>query len=277
MRRREALRAATAAVIVLALLVLWEPAAAAATVLRVPQDFPTIQAAIDAAAAGDTVLVAPGTYVERIDFQAKEITVERTSGPASTIIDGNLTGTVVRLVANPGQTPVLRGFTVRNGLAGAGGAGGIETFGGPALIEGNWVSGNISPLGGGITADTSSATIRSNIISGNQPSGSGGPGGGGILIRGAGTVNVLNNEITGNRSNSDGGGISLFAAGSPTISGNVISDNAAGIRSPGGGITLGNLSNAVITNNVIVGNTAFHGGGIAWLVPAGQPGPDRRS
>src|SRR5689334_19154376 len=40
--------------------------ATARTVLRVPQDQPSIQAAINAAATGDTVLVSPGTYVEHI-------------------------------------------------------------------------------------------------------------------------------------------------------------------------------------------------------------------
>jgi hypothetical protein len=48
----------------------------------------------------------------------------------------------------------------------------------------------------------------------------------------------------------------------------------------GGGISLVNQSDALITNNFIVGNSAIYGGGIAWLVPFGPPGPtvvNRRS
>jgi hypothetical protein len=247
--------------------------AAAATVLRVPQDHPTIQAAIDAAVSGDTVLVSPGTYVERIDFRGKEITVASTNGPASTIIDGNQSGTVVRIVAATGQAPVLRGFTVRNGLdAASNGGGGIFTSGGPALIEGNVVSANVSCSGGGINAQFSDATIRDNVVADNRPNCEGGLGGGGILVSGAGTAQVLSNVIRGNVSGRDGGGISLWAAGTPTVSANVISGNSMTIG-VGGGISLVNQSDALITNNFIVGNSAIYGGGIAWLVPSGPPGP----
>ena len=45
--------------------------------LRVPDDYAAIQAAVDASADGDTVLVAPGQYVitEPITFRGKAITV----------------------------------------------------------------------------------------------------------------------------------------------------------------------------------------------------------
>ena len=61
----------------------------ASSVLLVPQAYPTIQAAIDAAAAGDTVRVGPGTYNERINFLGKTIVVESTGGAAATTIQPN--------------------------------------------------------------------------------------------------------------------------------------------------------------------------------------------
>jgi hypothetical protein len=68
-------------------------------VIRVPTDRATIQQAIEAAANGDTVLVAPGIYRERIGFRGKTITVTSTGGAAATVIDGGGAGSVVTFVS----------------------------------------------------------------------------------------------------------------------------------------------------------------------------------
>jgi hypothetical protein len=264
---------------VLAILAIALPLAAvpthAATIILVPHDFATIQAAVDAAANGDTIRVSPGTYVETVDFRGKAVTLESSTGRDATIIDGGRRGSVVTMLVAPGLSQVLRGFTVRGGYSGGFGGGGVQTTGGgSALIEDNLVSGNLGCPGAGITAQFSAATIQRNIISNNHPNCSGSPGGGGVEIGGAGTVRLVNNLITGNAapSGSGGGGISLFAAGTPTITGNVITNNVG--ESQGGAISISNSSDAVITNNLMVGNRADVGGGVYWLVLFGATGPN---
>ncbi len=76
--------------------ILWAAVANAAnpTTWTVPGNFSTIQAAINAASSGDTILVGPGTYTQSLEFGGKNITLESTAGPASTIIHPSSGGCV---------------------------------------------------------------------------------------------------------------------------------------------------------------------------------------
>src|SRR5438874_68412 len=89
----------------------------AGSVLHVPADRATIQAGIDAASSGDTVLVAPGQYTENINFHGKAITVLSEQGAGVTIIDGGALDTVATFASGEGPSSVLSGFTLQNGRA----------------------------------------------------------------------------------------------------------------------------------------------------------------
>ena len=60
------------------------PCISQAVTLNVPADYATIQAAVDAANDGDTVLVAPGNYSEILININKDIILESSAGAAST-------------------------------------------------------------------------------------------------------------------------------------------------------------------------------------------------
>jgi len=249
---------------------------AAQTTIRVPDDQPSIQAAINAALNGDTVAVAPGVYSERLNFLGKAITVVSDGGPAVTVIDGGRGGTVVTFNSGEGRAAVLRGFTVTNGGGFPGG--GIAVSSASPSIEGNVISGNGGCDGIGVYVNFGSPRIAGNEISNNVRSGcSGGVGGGGIALVGAGTAVIEDNIIADNVINGgNGGGITLFAAGAPVLRNNVIVRNGVSGLSPaaeGGGIWIVNRSDALIVQNLIAGNSAGEGGGVYWLVPSGARGP----
>jgi len=70
--------------------------ALSATIINIPSEYLTIQQGIDASLVADTVLVQPGTYIENINYNGKNITVASlfltsadTSYISQTIIDGN--------------------------------------------------------------------------------------------------------------------------------------------------------------------------------------------
>jgi hypothetical protein len=229
-----------------------------ATTIHVPGDQATIQAAIDTASNGDSVLVGDGVYQENIDFKGKAITVKSVKGASTTTIDGNKSDYAVKFTTNEGRASVLDGFTVTNGFPG-----GINIGGSSPTVQNNIITANTGCEGIGINVGGAAPLIQDNTISNNTQAGcSGGVGGGGIEVIGASNgAQIIGNTITGNNSGSgvNGGGIGLWTPGPVLILGNFISGNTA---SQGGGIGGANDTSAVrIIGNVITGNTAVGTGG----------------
>ena len=118
MTLRSAMPARIAAVSALFLLA----APLSAATLRVPEDHRQIQAAVDAAQPGDTVLVAAGTYRERVKLKPR-VTLRSAGGDApgklglaraeATVIDGGGTPEP-RAGVELAEGAVLDGFTVAN-------------------------------------------------------------------------------------------------------------------------------------------------------------------
>ena len=89
--------------------------AASAATIRVPQDQPSIQAAVNAANAGDTVLVSSGTYNEHNIQINKSMTVVSVGGPTNTIVDSQHNGKGFIVTPPVSGTVNIIGFTIQNG------------------------------------------------------------------------------------------------------------------------------------------------------------------
>jgi len=148
----------------------------------VPQQYATIQAAIDNCNDTDVVIVAPGRYVENITFSGKNF-VLRSANPnvttcvESTIIDGNDTGSVVTFTGTEEPNCLLTGFTITNGLA---------------------------QRGAGVLGNGTTATVKHNIIIDNYTM-SWSDGAGGALYDCDG---LIHNNLIEHNSGHDGAGLS---------------------------------------------------------------------
>jgi hypothetical protein len=245
------------------------------------QTYTTIQSGIDAANAGDTVLVAPGTYYENIDFKGKAITVTSSGGATVTTIDGGNKGGLATVLFSGGETSasVISGFTIRGGgddIFSGTSYGGIEVRGDSAYVAGP------------------SPTIQNNIITANYCHN--------INVRFA-SPTILNNEISGTLQNSQGtglqasycgpndaiflGGTSNFQIGGSIVIGNTIENNLAGgsaihvyaavhvlvmnnvirnnyARSTGSAFMSENAGDSVVVQNLIYRNTSTCGGALSF-------------
>jgi len=240
-----------------------------ATIINVPDDFPTIQEAINNSVNGDTILVATGTYYENIKFNGKNILLSSyyifnndVSYISNTIINGSQpqhpdTASCVLIINGEDSTAILQGFTLREGT----GTKWIDEHGAGTYVE-----------GGGILITQSSPTIKNNLIIENEAIRTGlgitSAGGGGIRV-GDGNPHIINNVIMSN-SAMYGGGIVLNYTGA-IIRNNIFYNNSVyqastGPTFGGGGIwAYNNLGSTpkIIENNTILYNSSSGSGSSA--------------
>jgi hypothetical protein len=247
--------------------------------LRVPDEFSSIQEAINRSRHGDVVLVAPGKYQERIDFKGKNITVAshyflhgNLHFIKSTIIDashlaGQDTASVVLINKGEDSTAVLQGFTI------TGGTGTVwqDEHGPFVYVE-----------GGGILIQASSPVIKNNHIVGNNvnrlPPGVFSTGGAGIRV-GDGAPKIIGNLIEENEGLYGGGIVMNYATGGE-IKNNIIAKNIVrtnptpgppyfGPTFGGGGIWVIFGGKITIENNTIVENSSQGYGPPVWAGKGG--------
>ena len=175
-----------------------------ASIIHVPADQPTIQAGIDAASSGDTVMVAADVYYETIVL--KDGVRVLGVGAETTTINGGDAGTVV-LADSVGSGAMIDGFTIRDGWVTSydwGLGGGLSIVNNSTLtVSNNVILSNRARRGGGITIDGSSPIIRENVIEFNV----GDLGGGGLYISGESSLELVRNVVRYNQGNLQGGGI----------------------------------------------------------------------
>jgi len=164
--------------------------------LHVPIEYPTIQAAIDAALPGETVWVADGVYKGQgnrdLDFGGKAITVRSEFGPDNCVIDCQ--GSV--------EEPRY-GFYFHNGEGADSVLNGLTITGGYAEY--------IEYIGGGIVCVDSSPTIENCILANNT-----GVYGGGLKNTNS-SPTVTNCQFIGNAAHLFGGAMDNYSNSNPTV------------------------------------------------------------
>lgn len=196
--------------------------------IYVPDAYPTIQEAIDAAFNGCEIIVRPGIYNENIDFLDKAITLRSQGGPRTTIIDGTRSGRVVDIGWN---SAVLDGFTIQNGY--------------------------YNGYGGGILCDRGRPIINNCIITNNETSSTGG----GIALLSTSLPIISNCIISDNITDDYGAGIYSYEDNTVTLTNCIICNNqTTAPDGKGAGIGLARTSMTKITNCTFSGNISLDGG-----------------
>ena len=203
--------------------------------ITVPDDYPTIQEAINSANPGDTIYVLNGTYREHLKVN-KPLTLVGES-KESTIIDGN--GENQTIIEVTASNVVISEFTVQNSQTGGTLVAGIKVSGYACNITGNHVTRNKI----GIFVTWNKSRIAENVVTNN---------GQGIALYSCSEVTVEANNVSANTV-----GISLALSSNNLIMNNRVLNSSTG----GHGITLSSDSfNNTMRANELMNN--YHG---MWL------------
>jgi hypothetical protein len=211
-------------ILVKTILVAMAASGAMADTLIVPNDHPTINAAILAAQDGDTIRVRSGTYAEGpLTFAGKALLIESFDGPTLTVITP-MPGVKDTIITIRGQQDYARlsGFTISGGSGSNGDGGGIEILGtatknpfDPTIevfIEDCILLGNSSDTsGGGIhAAPETRVEITDCVFRSNSASTSGG----GAFLECANHCLVLRTRFEGNIAGTSAGALEFGSDGS---------------------------------------------------------------
>jgi hypothetical protein len=244
-------------------------ASAFAAVVHVPGDQPTIQAGIDAAAAGDTVLVAPGTYQgsgnTNLVFGGIDRVLRSSGGADVTLIDCQLAARGILMLGGESPATVVEGFTIRNGLLDDDGGAIYCHLADPTLRDCHFID-NSADSGGALWISSGSPVVTGCTFRGNDAGGNSTYAGHGGAIW---CANVATPVITGcvfeDNMAKRGGAIWCSGNASPLIEDCTFTDNVA--QSMGGAImSFGETSHPQITGSDFTGNAATSVGGAVAIL-----------
>jgi hypothetical protein len=230
--------------------------AGAATYLVRPDGtgaFPTIQAAVDAVAPGDTIALADGVFRGEgnrdIDFGGKPLVLHSQSGqPEDCVLDCEGSATVPRRAfychSWEGNDTLVEGITVRNGW------GRDDPYG---MRE-----------GGAVLCDFAAPAFRDCIFTDNHAD-----FGGVFMLIGPSSVSLTRCTFTDNYADLDAGCINCRDVSAPRIVACRFENNSAGSRA--GGILSDDYSAPEVSECTFTGNYAVNGGGGAYACGISDP------
>ena len=218
-------------------------------------DYPTIQAAFDAAAPGDVIRLGPGTYRDShtrtvtdfdgdlttttsVAFITPNVSIEGTSGADFTIIDGE--GTHRCLTGVDLGDVQVRDITFLDGLANGTGS----------LIR--------KAAGGLVMEGASSALVEDCYFYRCAAPEVGIDGSGGLYFLNSSTAEARRNTFLECFGGDLGGAMGVYLVNFVLIENNTFVNNEAGDK---GGALAVNASGGQVTANVFFGNTAANNGG----------------